>query len=128
MLTGVCTVSSARTNDGWLSEDSWRTGMSTEGALALLNGLEKLKAGLGRCVPPTENSELMEGDLASADMDGDIGEVWLVLADESFRSLESFETPFCPPRSSSSLSVDMDLGLGFLAAKGDFGGAKVLGS
>ena len=31
--------------------------------LALLNGLEKLNAGLGKWVPPTDISELTDGDL-----------------------------------------------------------------
>jgi hypothetical protein len=68
MLTGVCAVSSARTNEGWLSDDACRVGISTGAGmpvrLALLNGLEKLNEGFGRRVPPTDISELTDVDLA----------------------------------------------------------------
>lgn len=65
MLTGVCAVSSARTKEGWLSDDACREGISTGSPfiLARLSGLEKLNAGLGRRVPPTDISELIDGDL-----------------------------------------------------------------
>ena len=67
MLTGVWAVSSARMNDGWLSPDACREGISTGSPfrLARLNGLEKLKAGLGNRVPPADISELIDGDLAA---------------------------------------------------------------
>lgn len=58
MLIGVCAVSSANMNDGWLSDDACRCGVSRPGVPALLNGLEKLKDGRG-----SEATELMEGDL-----------------------------------------------------------------
>lgn len=73
-------MSSTSTNDGWLSDDACREGVSNccdgvssrEGvsklkpvALALLNGREKLLnwGGRGNRVPPIEISELTEGDL-----------------------------------------------------------------
>jgi hypothetical protein len=52
-------------NEGWLSPEACREGISVGGPfiLARLNGLEKLKAGLGNRVPPTDISELIDGDL-----------------------------------------------------------------
>jgi hypothetical protein len=52
-------------NDGWLSPDACRVGISIGNPfiLARLSGLEKLKAGLGNRVPPTDISELIDGDL-----------------------------------------------------------------
>lgn len=135
MLTGVCAVSSARTKEGWLSDDACRVGISTgAGAdmplmLARLNGLEKLKAGFGRCVPPTDLSELMDGDLAAADEKnpGDIpvGEADKPLPIDGFRCSDMPGTRLA--KSSSELS-DIDLGLGVLCAKGDLGGANALES
>ena len=59
MLIGVWAVSSISINDGWLSDDACRCGVSRPGVPDLLRGLEKLKDGLGN-----EATELMEGDLA----------------------------------------------------------------
>ena len=59
MLIGVCAVSSARTKDGWLSEEAWREGMSMDGVPDRLKGREKLKEGRGR---GAEASELIDGD------------------------------------------------------------------
>jgi hypothetical protein len=104
MLTGVWTVSSAKRKEGWLSEEACRVGVSTACcvgvsgftvkstgiliALALLIGLEKLKAGRGNRVPPTEISELMEGDLGicccTCPMLGDVGDVDIPLLEDSF--------------------------------------------
>jgi hypothetical protein len=39
---GVCAVSSAKTNEGWLSEEACLDGESMPGVPALLSGLEKL--------------------------------------------------------------------------------------
>lgn len=116
----MCAVSSARTNEGWLSEEACREGISIGSplALALLNGREKLNAGRGRRVPPIEISELIDGDLG---IEVDIGEVDMPLAPESFRGGDRMGTPNEEP--SSELS-DIDLGLGVLCAKGDRGGAS----
>jgi len=86
MLTGVCAVSSARINDGWLSEDAWCEGISTGNPfmLARLSGREKLNAGLGSRVPPIDISELIDGDLVVC-VFGDIGEVENPLPLEAFR-------------------------------------------
>ena len=122
MLTGVCAVSSARTNEGWLSEEACREGMSTGSplALALLNGREKLNAGRGRRVPPIEISELIDGDLGIQNIGGEIGEVDMPLLLESFRG----ERTGKPLENPSSELSDIDLGLGVLCAKGDRGGAR----
>jgi hypothetical protein len=61
MLTGVCADSSANMKDGWLSADCCRDGVSKPGVPALLNGLEKLKDGLGN---GADESEPTEGDRA----------------------------------------------------------------
>ena len=122
MLTGVCAVSSARMNDGWLSDEACRDGKSTGSplALALLKGREKLNAGRGNLVPPIEISELIDGDLAIECTPGEIGEVDMPLPAESFRG-DNTGTPLENP--SSELS-DIDLGLGVLCANGDRGGAR----
>lgn len=59
MLTGVWAVSSAKMNEGWLSEEACLRGDSIPGVPDLLRGLEKLKDGRGRA----DVSELTEGDL-----------------------------------------------------------------
>lgn len=54
--------------------------------LARLIGLEKLKAGLGSRVPPTDISELIEGDRGCwLYIVGEIGDVDIPLAEDSFR-------------------------------------------
>jgi len=58
MLMGVWAVSSAKTNEAWLSEDAWRAGVSKLGVPALLRGLEKLKDGRGN----PDVSELTDGE------------------------------------------------------------------
>jgi hypothetical protein len=58
-LTGVWAVSSARINDGWLSDEVCRDGVSSPGVPARLKGLEKLKDGLGR---GADMSEATDGD------------------------------------------------------------------
>jgi hypothetical protein len=60
MLMGVCAVSSASTNEAWVSEEVCRVGVSGPGVPARLSGREKLKDGRGR---GTETSELIEADL-----------------------------------------------------------------
>jgi len=87
MLTGVCAVSSARTKEGWLSDDACRDGTSAgiPFTLALLKGREKLNAGRGKRVPPTDISEEIDGDLWIGCIVGDIGEVDSPLLDDSFR-------------------------------------------
>lgn len=121
-------MSSARINEGWLSEDVCLEGISTGSPLALarLNGREKLNAGLGRCVPPTDISELIDDDLAMYIL-GDIGDVENPLPEESFRCGEEVSGCFVL-WSSSELSMDIDLGLAVLCAKGDLGGANALES
>lgn len=79
--------------------------------LARLIGLEKLKAGRGRRVPPTEISELIEGDLVEY-MVGDRGEFEKPLPVESFRCGEIAEGGFKELKSSSELSIEIELGLG----------------
>lgn len=81
-------MSSARTNDGWLSEEVCREGASicSPFVLARLRGREKLNAGLGRRVPPVEISELIEGDLGiELYIVGDIGDVEKPLPEDNFR-------------------------------------------
>ena len=87
MLTGVCAVSSSRTNEGWLSEEACLVGKSagTPLALALLKGREKLNAGRGSRVPPIDISELIDGDLGMENIEGERGEVDVPLAPECFR-------------------------------------------
>ena len=80
-----------------------------------------MKAGRGNLVPPTEISELIDGDLGIENTDGDIGEVDIPLPVESFRCGDRTGTPLEKP--SSELS-DIDLGLGVLWANGDRGGAN----
>jgi hypothetical protein len=129
MLTGVCAVSSARTNEGWLSDDACRVGISTgagawtgagPGAgtpvrLALLNGLEKLNEGFGKRVPPTEISELTDGDLPLKSNPGEIrvGDDDNPLPFDGFRCSDKVGTRLA--KSSSEIS-DIDLGLGVLCA------------
>jgi hypothetical protein len=89
MLTGVCAVSSARMNEGWLSEDACREGISIgipfiPFILDRLMGREKLNAGLGNLVPPTDISEQIEGDLGACVV-GEMGEFERPLAVEGFR-------------------------------------------
>lgn len=62
-------------------------GAGTPAILALLKGLEKLNAGLGRCVPPIDISELTEGDLTFESNPGEnpVGEDENPLAIEGFR-------------------------------------------
>jgi hypothetical protein len=86
--------------------------MSTGGPfmLARLRGLEKLNAGRGRRVPPTDISELMDGDLVEY-MVGDIGEFETPLPVDSFRCGE-IAGRLRELTSSSELSIDIDLGLG----------------
>jgi len=111
MLTGVFAASSARMKDGWLSEEACLEGtsMGIPVPLALLKGREKLKEGRGSLVPPTEISELMEGDLAKKE--GEMGEVDMPLPAEGLRCGDSPGTACEEP--SSELS-DIDLGLGVL--------------
>ena len=91
MLTGVCTVSSAKTNEGWLSEEACLDGTSAgiPCMLDLLIGLEKLNAGRGSVVPPTDISELIEGDRAMnwcVTVGDEIGDVEKPLPPENDRS------------------------------------------
>jgi hypothetical protein len=93
--------------------------------LARLKGLEKLKAGLGNRVPPIDISELIDGDLPIYIW----GEIWAsekALPEENFRcgdvSGRGLEALL---KSSSELSIDIDLGLEVLCAKGDRGGASL---
>lgn len=82
MLTGVCTESSARTKEGWLSDEACLVGMSKLGVPDLLSGLEKLKEGLGR----PEESEATDGDRWNEPaLDKMPGAAKAVLPDESFR-------------------------------------------
>lgn len=86
MLTGVCTVSSARMNEeGWLSEEACRAGMSHAGVPARLMGLEKLKEGRGRA----EESDAIDGDLLKDELKAGegIGLANAILAEDSFRGL-----------------------------------------
>jgi hypothetical protein len=89
--------------------------------LALLRGLEKLNAGRGSRVPPTDISELFEGDLGIENIKGDIGDADIRLPEDNVRCGDRTGAPLDKP--SSELS-DIDLGLGVLCAKGDLGGAN----
>ena len=127
ILTGVWAVSSVRINEGWLSEEACREGAegvpSVGWLLDLLMGREKLKAGLGRCVPPTEYSELTDGDRGmEGGIEGELGEDDMTLVEDNLRRGELCDNE----RSSSELSIDIDLGLGALCANGARGGAKAL--
>lgn len=127
ILTGVCAVSSARINEGWLSPDACRVGISIGNpfALARLNGREKLKAGLGNRVPPADISEPIDGDLPMY-IWGDIGDVEKPLPEENVRCGDILGRGLdVLPESSSELSIDIDLGLGVLCANGDRGGASL---
>ncbi len=95
--------------------------------LARLNGLEKLNAGRGRRVPPTDISELMDGDLVEYIV-GDIGEFEKALPQDNFRCGEMAGGGFRELKSSSELSMDIDLGLGVRWLNGDRGGANALES
>lgn len=77
-------------------------------------------------MPPTDISELIDGDLAMYIL-GDIGDVENPLPEESFRCGEEVSGCFAL-WSSSELSMDIDLGLVVLCAKGDLGGANALES
>lgn len=77
-------------------------------------------------MPPTDISELIDGDLAMY-IFGDMGDVENPLPVESFRCGEEVVGGF-ELWSSSELSMDIDLGLGVLCAKGDRGGANALES
>lgn len=63
MLTGVCTESSAKTKEGWLSEDACLEGASSLeggsklGVPARLSGLEKLNEGRGRTAESKEPTD-----------------------------------------------------------------------
>lgn len=58
-----------------LSSDACLEGMSNDGLLALLSGLEKLKAGRGSCEPPTEYSDERERERGNEwFMNGEAGE------------------------------------------------------
>jgi hypothetical protein len=59
MLTGVCAESSAKTNEGWLSEDACLEGESKPGVPARLIGLETLNDGRGKA----DESDPTDGDL-----------------------------------------------------------------
>jgi hypothetical protein len=97
--------------------------------LALLKGLEKLKAGRGRRVPPTDISELIEGDLGTFILyiSGEIGDVDNPLPDKGLQCGDTLCVPLEVAKSSSELS-DIDLGLGVLCENGDRGGANALES
>ena len=71
-------------NDGWLSEEACLEGASIGGpfTLARLSGLEKLNAGLGKRVPPTDISELIEGDRGMKFVVGEMGELENPLPEE----------------------------------------------
>jgi hypothetical protein len=83
--------------------------------LALLSGLEKLNEGFGKRVPPTEISELTEGDLPLISNPDEIrvGDAESPLAFDVFRCIPKVGARL--EKSSSELS-DIDLGLGVLCA------------
>jgi hypothetical protein len=85
-----------------------------------------LNAGRGSRVPPTDISELIDGDLGIPYIPGEIGDVDITLPEESLRCGDTLCVPLVA-RSSSELS-DIDLGLGVLCENGDRGGAKALES
>jgi hypothetical protein len=119
-------------NEGWLSEDACREGISIgipfiPFILDRLMGREKLNAGLGNLVPPTDISEQIEGDLGACVV-GEMGEFERPLAVEGFR-LGEIVTPIVEVwKSSSELSAEIDRGLAFRPVKGDLGGANALES
>lgn len=80
-------MSSARTNEGWLSPEACLDGTSTgmPAILARLNGLEKLNAGRGSRVPPIETSELIDPERAIEYIPGEIGDVENALSEEKVR-------------------------------------------
>lgn len=123
MLTGVC-ISSVKMY-GWLpSVESCLDGMSDDGRLALLIGLEKLKGCLAVRPPPIEYSELMDGERGGP-ITGDIGEPGFEspLLEDSFRGSETNEAPI-DAASSSELSAGTDLMLDAWRRVGDPGGAS----
>lgn len=82
MLTGVCADSSAKTKDGWLSDDACREGISKLGVPARLRGLEKLNEGRGKA----DESDPMDGDLWNEpDPVGIVDTENAALPDESLR-------------------------------------------
>lgn len=92
-----------------------------------LIGLEKLNAGRGSRVPPTDISELMDGDLVEY-MVGDVGEFDIPLPVDNFRCGDAADGGFRELKSSSEPSMDIDLGLGVRWLYGDRGGANALES
>jgi hypothetical protein len=100
MLTGVWAVSSAKMNDGWLSDDAWRVGMSNPGVPALLSGREKLKDGRGS----TDESDAVDGDLLKEELiAGECIELArATLPEDSLRGKEWNEAPMLLDISSSS--------------------------
>jgi hypothetical protein len=125
----VFAVSSARMNEGWLSEDACRDGTSTGNPfmLARLIGLEKLNAGRGSRVPPTDISELIDGDRVEY-MVGDVGEFENPLPVDNFRCGDMAGGGFRELKSSSEPSMDIDRGLGVRWLYGERGGANALES
>ncbi len=81
MLTGVW-ASSARKNEGWLSEEACLEGKSKDGVPARLSGREKLNDGRGR----PDASDATEGDLWKL-LARTPGAAKALLAEESLRAV-----------------------------------------
>lgn len=134
MLTGVCTESSVKIKDGWLSDDACREGRSITtlivlpATLCLLIGREKLNVGLTKRGPPMEASEQTEGDLG---MEEGMVEMESVAVENPLpdrcRSDAAKGGRVDAKTSSSELSRELnDRGLGARVAKGDRGGSRAL--
>lgn len=107
----------------WLSDDGCRDGISIEGRLDRLRGLEKLYEGLGNWFPPAEASELIDGDFARGTLRGGEG-IWdadTLLLEESFRASDIHEAPVDEALSSSELSAGTDSTLPTGRACGNLG-------
>lgn len=120
MLTGVW-ASSARKNEGWLSEEACLEGRSKEGVPARLSGREKLKEGRGR----PDESDAMEGDLWKL-LARAPGAAKALLAEDSLRAVvEQKELAGVPVISPSIEAGGEDLMLDVrLDRKGGLGGAR----
>jgi hypothetical protein len=123
-------VSSANTK-GWLSDDACREGTSTGGSLALLKGLEKLKAGRERRLPSTEKLELTDGDRGIEFMKGgDMGELDNPSPEDNFRDSDRYSASSEWERLSSESSIgdEAEYKLEARFGNGDLGGARAWAS
>ena len=118
-------MSSARTNC-WLSDEGCRDGISIEGRLDRLRGLEKLYEGRGNWFPPAETSEPIDDDLARGTVRGGEGirDAEMLLLEESSLGSDIHEAPADEVLSSSELSAGTDRTLGTGRACGNLGGSS----